>query len=261
MMANKPWSSWNTDTPPQDRQPIGDLVDLSGARHTAASGAPLAASAFTPEQMVNAALIVRVGGVLGLPRRARAEALDASWVETRLRNLHYGDASSVGLFQQLDSWGSVAQRTNPDWAASAFYVGTHARDGWHPGLTSYHNWASLSFEDAVYQVQRCASQYKYRYGDAAALGANLADLLLPGGSFPLPTGHWFGVDDGTDASHSGARAEDLAHVKQIQRMVGAGDDGDFGPHTEALVAAWKVAHGLDRGGQVGAITWPAMVRS
>lgn len=44
-------------------------------------------------------------------------------------------------------------------------------------------------------------------------------------------------------------------VKQWQRIVGAADDGNFGPITEALTKRWQGEHGLTVDGIVGPITW------
>ena|SRR5689334_23220962 len=43
-----------------------------------------------------------------------------SFVESSNANLDGGDRDSVGLFQQRDSWGSVAERTNPAIATDKF---------------------------------------------------------------------------------------------------------------------------------------------
>jgi hypothetical protein len=47
-------------------------------------------------------------------------AYEAAIVESGVHSLPYGDSSSVGLFQQLDSWGTRAQRLDPVWASRQF---------------------------------------------------------------------------------------------------------------------------------------------
>lgn len=84
------------------------------------------------------------------------------------------------------------------------------------------------------------------------------------GPFPLPVywkggaGHWYGIDDRTARSHSGARERDRAAVRQIQRVVGVTDDGDYGPITARAVARWQLAHKLASTGRVDAATWEKM---
>ena len=80
------------------------------------------------------------------------------------------------------------------------------------------------------------------------------------GPFPLPSGHWYGVNDRTSKSHSGLRDRDEIGVQQIQATVGADVDGSFGPATEAKVKAWQQAKGLPVTGRVDAATWQAMLR-
>jgi peptidoglycan hydrolase-like protein with peptidoglycan-binding domain len=48
------------------------------------------------------------------------------------------------------------------------------------------------------------------------------------------------------------------HVKKIQRKVGAGVDGKFGPETERKVKAWQKKNKLAADGVVGPLTWSKM---
>ena len=77
----------------------------------------------TPEQAGNAATIGAIGIQRGLPDRAVTIALAAAMQESKLRNLDYGDADSVGLFQQRPSqgWGPAAKLQQPRYAAGKFY--------------------------------------------------------------------------------------------------------------------------------------------
>lgn len=82
------------------------------------------------------------------------------------------------------------------------------------------------------------------------------------GRFPLPAGHFYGVNDKTNWSHSGVRGgNDKFWVSKIQRKVGAGVDGIFGPNTRARVIAWQRVHRLAADGKVGAGTWAAMAKN
>lgn len=47
-------------------------------------------------------------------------------------------------------------------------------------------------------------------------------------------------------------------VKMLQRFLGLGDDGNFGPKTETAVKAWQSKNGLTADGVVGPKTWGEM---
>ncbi len=92
---------------------------------------------YAPAQLKNAWIIVDVGRQMDIAPKGLAVALATSINETHLRNLsnvsvhpesanypHDGDGAdhdSLGLFQQRDSWGSVAERMDPWWSSHAFY--------------------------------------------------------------------------------------------------------------------------------------------
>ena len=54
---------------------------------------------------------------------------------------------------------------------------------------------------------------------------------------------------------NGSQGED---VKKLQRFLGIGDDGSFGPGTEKAVKAWQKSNGLLDDGIVGDLTWAKM---
>lgn len=89
--------------------------------------------------------------------------------------------------------------------------------------------------------------------------------LLPSGSgeglkaFPLPRGEWYGRNDGTNRSHSGARALDRTNIARLQRELGVAADGIFGRGTEAAVKAKQKSKKLAVDGKVGPMTWKAVI--
>ncbi len=95
--------------------------------------------------------------------------------------------------------------------------------------------------------------------EAFVNGADAVKLRVKG-PFPLPAGHWYGVDDKTARSHSGVRSRDEVGVQQIQAEVGVAVDGSFGRLTERAVKAWQTAHKLTPDGKVGADTWAALLK-
>lgn len=113
-----------------------------------------------PAQAQNAAIIAAVGLGRRLPDHAVTIALAASLQETQLRNLHYGDRDSLGLFQQRPSqgWGSPAQLVDPTYAATAFY--SH--------LSLIRGWQTMSVRAAAQIVQQSANPEAYAAWEAEA---------------------------------------------------------------------------------------------
>jgi cell wall-associated NlpC family hydrolase len=109
-------------------------------------GAPTGTVAgLTVEQMGNAATIVAVGKQMGVPEPGWVVAIAAAMQESGLRNLHYGDRDSLGLFQQRPSmgWGTPQQVTTPTYAATKFFE----------HLTGTPNWQKMNLNDAAQTVQ------------------------------------------------------------------------------------------------------------
>ncbi len=129
-------------------------------------GAVGAAYDFTPEQAANAAIISGVGLQRGLPDRAVTVALAVSLQESKLRNLDYGDADSVGLFQQRPSqgWGPADKLQQPRFAAGKFY----------DVLVKVRDWRTRPLTDVAQAVQRSAYPDAYAQWEQTAYGLSQA---------------------------------------------------------------------------------------
>ncbi|WP_236787933.1 C40 family peptidase [Amycolatopsis sp. GM8] len=105
------------------------------------------------DQMTNATTIVVVGRQQQIPDQGIVVALMAAMVESRLRNLPYGDRDSLGLFQMRPSqgWGTVAQLTDPAYAAAMFYA----------ALTAVPDWQGIPPGNAAQAVERSALPDQY----------------------------------------------------------------------------------------------------
>ncbi|UUV28601.1 C40 family peptidase [Amycolatopsis roodepoortensis] len=130
---------------------VGIVSTLSGGNGASSltctpDGTPTGAvPGLTAEQIDNAGVIVAVGKQMGVPEPGWVVAIAAAMQESKLRNLHYGDRDSLGLFQQRPSmgWGTVQQITTPTYAATKFFE----------RLTATPNWQTMSVNDAAQTVQ------------------------------------------------------------------------------------------------------------
>jgi peptidoglycan hydrolase-like protein with peptidoglycan-binding domain len=82
--------------------------------------------------------------------------------------------------------------------------------------------------------------------------------------FPLPKGHWFGVESSDSHQHSGYWAKDRAAIKMFEKQLlsrgwnGVGTpNGTFGKKTEEVVKQFQDEKGLKADGLVGPKTWSA----
>ncbi|WP_082487845.1 LysM peptidoglycan-binding domain-containing protein [Leifsonia sp. Root112D2] len=136
--------------------------------------APVRASSvvpFTAEMRHNAAIIVAVGRKDGVPDQGIVIALAAAMQESGLRNLDYGDADSLGLFQQRPStgWGPAAQIMDPATAALAFFGGANnPNPGRTRGLLDIDGWQKMTLTQAAQAVQISAYPTAYAQWEAPA---------------------------------------------------------------------------------------------
>jgi hypothetical protein len=105
----------------------------------------------------------------GLSERAAVIAITTTIVESTIRNVSERvDHTSLGLFQQLDSWGTEAQRLNPSWATNAFLS---AMERFYPD----GSWQSAPIGEVCQAVQRSA--FPGRYQPQAADAQRIVDEL------------------------------------------------------------------------------------
>jgi hypothetical protein len=125
-----------------------------------------------PDQLLNASIIADVAMRRGLPEQAVIVALATAQQESKLSNIDYGDADSVGLFQQRPSqgWGSEEQILDPVYASGKFF----------DALVKVRDWQGLTVAAAAQAVQRSAFPDAYASWQplGTALGAALTGLTL-----------------------------------------------------------------------------------
>ncbi|MFE6054451.1 hypothetical protein ACFQ6N_27165 [Kitasatospora sp. NPDC056446] len=121
------------------------------------------AGAMNPYRASCARAIINTVRGLGLSDRASAIAVTTAMVESGLENNpNVLDHTSVGLFQQLDSWGSTENRLDPAWSTTAFI---------NEMLRMYPNnsWQSAQIGVVCQAVQRSAYPARYPAQVANAL--------------------------------------------------------------------------------------------
>lgn len=111
-------------------------------------------------QSRNAAIIAGISVNRGLPAHAATIALATAMQESKLRNLSYGHADSLGLFQQRPSqgWGNKKQIQNPIYAANKFYE----------ALTKVKNYQTIPVTQAAQKVQHSAYPDAYARHEKSA---------------------------------------------------------------------------------------------
>lgn len=153
------------------------MASLGGGLYGAGAAGNYGGRNYGTQQMRNAAIIASVGSSMGMSKRDIEIGIMTAITESGLINLHRGDRDSQGLFQQRPSqgWGSVAQVTNPKYAARKFFSvlkGVGGRAGLSP-------WA------AAQRVQRSAysdgRNYHPYWDDSIGIFNHLKKLSSGGG--------------------------------------------------------------------------------
>jgi hypothetical protein len=185
---------------------------------------------FTPEQSANAATITALALKRGLPARAATIANATAIVESKLRNLKFGDLDSLGLFQQRPSqgWGTEAQILDPVHATNAFY----------DALIKINGYQSMAITQVAQQVQHSA--YPQAYADHEEEGRILASTLA--GHSPA------GIGCRLDAATVSVPAATIAANLTAELSVPAAVQGDSVRATAAdsqhawAAGSWAVTH-------------------
>jgi hypothetical protein len=129
---------------------------------------------FSPEQTANAATITAIALRRNLPARAATVANATAIVESKLRNIKFGDRDSLGLFQQRPSqgWGTQEQILDPVYATNKFY----------DALIKVKGYQGMAITKVAQEVQH--SGFPQAYADHEEEGRILASTLSghsPGG--------------------------------------------------------------------------------
>jgi murein DD-endopeptidase MepM/ murein hydrolase activator NlpD len=151
------------------------------------------------QQKQNATYMAKAVADRNLPNQALVIALSTAMQESGLIVVMHGDAAgpdSIGLFQQRDSWGTQAQRTDPYQSTGLFL----------DRLVKVPNWQTIPVTVAAQAVQISALPDAYAKHEADARNdstnifsnANPFATILAGGS--LAAGSGTETATGTDSS-------------------------------------------------------------
>lgn len=180
----------------------------------------------TPEQAANAATISVVAVDRDIAPRAATIALATAIQESKLRNLSYGDADSLGLFQQRPSqgWGTPAEVQDPVYASNRFYDSLVEVAGWRDGEVTV----------VAQAVQRSA--YPDAYADHEAQARVLAAVLTG----EEPGGLTCRVDP-VEETAGGSPQEVLDKAQDTFAADGAVVDDTVVIRTDSTARAWATA--------------------
>ncbi|WP_415154263.1 hypothetical protein [Propionicimonas sp.] len=134
------WAGYN-----KSPLPIADRCTATAGDHT---------TTVDPEQARYAAIIAGMSIKRDLVPRAASIALATAYQESGIRNLDYGHADSLGLFQQRPSkgWGTEEQIMDPWYSTRSFYREMEKVKGWR----------TKDINDVAQAVQRSAYPEAYR---------------------------------------------------------------------------------------------------
>jgi len=200
-----------------------------------------------PEQARNAAIIAGVSVKRGLAPRAASIALATVYQESGMRNLDYGHADSLGLFQQRPSkgWGSKEQVMDPWYSSTAFYK----------AMVKVKDWQTKNIGDVAQAVQRSAypDAYDKHVDNARALASSMTGQTPA--SFSC-------VVNSPAAADAAGMSDFLTHTLGDKVEITSTSTGLW-VQTQTAQQAWAVAHiaianvgfyGLDSV-QLGSSTW------
>ena len=213
----------------------------------------------TTEQTGNARTIVRVAASqsashgLGSERTRQAAVIGimTAMQESTLRNVHYGDRDSLGLFQQRAAWASAAERTTPSISATMFYIGGH---GGQRGLFDIQGWPSMPLWAAAQAVQVSAFPTAYARWERlarATVAALLGGVVPVADVRPAPS---TGLDLGPAACRDPAPAQPVGSTRGWVLPLPPGSftpTSPFGYRRHPILHDWRLHTGQDLGAPMG----------
>jgi hypothetical protein len=192
----------------------------TASAHTAIDG-------YSGDQLVNATAIMNAGAALGVNTEGQTIAVMTAMGESTLQNITHGDKAgpdSRGLFQQRDTWGTLAQRMDPTTAATFFFQ----------RLLKVPNWQSMTPTLAAHAVQINADPNHYTpFFDAAQAvvtaltggdAACASTVSVSGDAKALATNLVKGIDNGTITGLAPDHLKEIRWIAEGQTVADCGID-------------------------------------
>jgi hypothetical protein len=182
---------------------------------------------YSGDQLVNATAIMNAGAALHVNVQGQTIGVMTAMGESTLKNIDYGDKAgpdSRGLFQQRDTWGTLAQRMTPATAATFFFQ----------RLLQVPNWQSMSPSAAAHAVQINADPNHYtKYLPAAQAvvqaltggqAACASTVSVTGDAKSLATNLVKGIDNGTITGLTPDHLREIRWIAEGKNMPNCGVD-------------------------------------
>lgn len=188
----------------------------------------------TPERAANASTIAWQSVERGLAPRAATIAIATAIQESKLQNINYGDADSIGLFQQRPSqgWGTEEEILDPVYATNAFYDALVEVDGWEDGVIT----------EVAQTVQKSA--FPTAYAEHEAEGRVMASALTGETAAAVTCD----LDEPTGAGDASALADELQTLGMQARSADESQVTVVGSDVEEAwaIAGWAMTHAQGR---------------
>jgi len=177
----------------------------------------------TKEQINNANIVLAVGLGMGARRKVLLCAITVCIDESELHNLDHGDGTSIGIFQQIDSWGSFDDRHDVATASRIWYgklssIGRPGQDA--IGYDKDHPF--LSVGELAHNIQKNRDPLVY-YQFVSEADKILTAFGLPGkrnkdGSYdPWSEGAAADANNNIDTSVAPTSLEDYQYYRGIPK--------------------------------------------
>lgn len=169
-----------------------DYTSVTAPGRLTVKGAPI-----TPAQISVANTVLSVGVSMGVRRKVLVVGMMVGIVESQLRNLPGGDADSVGVFQQRDSWGSWNDRHDVATSARMFFDAAIKQDILEPTVPEWVLAADIQrpredlrteYDKWFMEGERLVTEYGFPSGSMVSANGSTGAFGASGGDYQFYRG-------------------------------------------------------------------------